>query len=71
MTVTGSISADERNRVAEVVTRLQSRFSDVAPERVAEVVSQVHQEFGTARVRDFIPVLVESRARDQLARLKV
>lgn len=66
MTVTERVSAEERDRVAEVVQRLQGKFPDVAPDHVREAVSRAHRELDTARVRDFVPVLVEKRARDLL-----
>lgn len=66
MTVTERISADERARVAEVVERLQGKFPAVTRDRITESVAQAHRELDTARFRDFVPVLVEKRARDLL-----
>ena len=66
MTVTERVSAEERDRVAEVVERLQGKYPSVAHERISEAVWQAHRELDTARVRDFVPVLVEKRARDLL-----
>jgi len=66
MTVTERAAADERGRVAEVVERLRGRYPTVPLDRIVEVVSQAHRELDTAPVRDFVPVLVEKRARDLL-----
>lgn len=64
--MTGGTPADERERVAEVVERLHRKFPGVAHDRIKDAVSQAHHELDTARVRDFVPVLVEKRARDLL-----
>lgn len=66
MTVTERTSAEERNRVAEVVERLRGRYPAVPADRIVAVVSEAHREFDSARVRDFVPVLVEKRAREVL-----
>lgn len=66
MTVTDRAVADERTRVAEVVERLRGRYPTVPADRIVAVVSEAHREFDTARVRDYVPVLVEKRARDVL-----
>lgn len=60
------VSSDERDRVAEVADRLRVRYPAVPHERIDEVVAQAHRELDAARVRDFVPVLVEKRARDLL-----
>lgn len=64
--MTERASADERNRVADVVERLKVKYPGVAHDRVVEAVAQAHRELDAARVRDFVPVLVEKRARDLL-----
>jgi len=66
MTVTERAAAEELNRVSEVAERLRHRFPTVAPGRVVEAVFQAHRELDDARVRDFVPVLVEKRAGDLL-----
>jgi hypothetical protein len=64
MTVIERVSSEERDRVAEVVERLMARYPAVPHERIVDAVAQAHRELDTARVRDFVPVLVEKRARD-------
>lgn len=64
--MTGGSPADERERVAEVVERIHGRYPGVAQDQIRDAVSQAHRELDTARVRDFVPVLVEKRARDLL-----
>lgn len=70
MTVTGGVSAEERDRVNEVAKRLRERFPTVPAEHVAGAVAQAHRELDSARLREFVPVLVEKRARDLLRDLR-
>jgi hypothetical protein len=69
MTVTEQALADERDRVAEVVQRLRERYPTLPADRVEGAVRQAHRELDSARVRDFVPVLVEKRARDLLRQI--
>ncbi len=64
--MTERTSADEQARVADVVERLQGKFPGIPHDRIVEVTSLAHRELETARFRDFVPVLVEKRARDLL-----
>lgn len=57
---------DEGTRIQEVTQRLQTRFPQLEPGRVATVVRGAHREFDAASVRDFVPMLVEKRAREVL-----
>jgi len=59
-------SLDEASRIADVAQRLMERFPQVPPNRVSVVVQDAHAEFIDAAVRDFVPVLVEKRAREIL-----
>ncbi len=56
----------EEHAVQAVEERLRSRFPDVDPDIVKEVVHGTHAEL-TGPVRDFVPVLVEHAARERLA----
>lgn len=58
--------ADEEQAVADVIERLATRFPHLPKERVAEVVTATSAQFASAKVRDFVPVLVEREARAQL-----
>jgi len=56
----------ERRALAEVVDRLFDRFPDLSEDRVRAVVTATHQKFEGMRIRDFVPILVERHAREQL-----
>jgi hypothetical protein len=58
--------AHEEQAIGEVRERLRARFSERNPAEVTGVVDRVAQGFTTARIRDFIPVLVERISRDEL-----
>ena len=66
MTITSAAGADEQTRVAAVVTRQSQRFPLVDPERVAQAVAEAHRDLDGAHIRDFVPILVEKHAREQL-----
>jgi hypothetical protein len=57
---------DEVRAVDKVADLLIDRFDQVPAETVAVVVKDVHARFTASRIRDFIPILVERGARDQL-----
>jgi len=59
--------AHEEQAIDHVRDRLHSRFSERSPAEVSGVVDKVTQCFATARVRDYIPVLVERISRDELS----
>ena len=66
MTVTSPVAPDEETRVADVRHRLRQRFADLDPVLVDRAVDEAHHELEGASVRDFVPILVEKRARDVL-----
>ena len=57
---------DEVRAVAEVVHRLSASFPDVNVVDVEHVVHQSHELFTGNPIRDFVPVLVERMARNDL-----
>jgi len=57
---------NEDKAIGEVRERLSARFAGRNPAEVARVVDKVTRDFTTARVRDYIPVLVERISRDEL-----
>ena len=59
--------SDEQRSLDELVERLHQRFPHVALTRVQDVVATAHHQFDGARVRTFVPVLVEHDATEQLA----
>jgi hypothetical protein len=58
--------AHEEQAIGQVRDRLQRRFSARSPAEVSGVVDKVTRRFTTARIRDYIPVLVERISRDEL-----
>lgn len=56
----------EEQAIGRVRDRLAARFSERNPAEVGGVVDRVVQRFGGARIRDYIPVLVERISRDEL-----
>lgn len=62
---------DEQAQLAEVVQRLTIDYPNVAPTAVIEVVNELHARFNGARLREYVPMLVERNARTALAELSV
>ncbi|WP_243077196.1 three-helix bundle dimerization domain-containing protein [Microbacterium sp. SS28] len=54
---------DEDAAIADVVDRLAERFPTLPRERIAAAVAESHARFEGAKVRDFVPVLIEREAR--------
>lgn len=61
-----SESDEHGDEVAKVVDRLASRFPTLERDHIADIVEEEHDRLNGARVRDFIPVLVEHAATDRL-----
>jgi len=64
------VSADtirERHALDQVADRLSRSFADrFSPAQVDEKVSTIHHRFDGRPIREFVPVLVERIARDEL-----
>ena len=61
------MTRDEEDRAIEQVThRLMTRFHELSPNLVSTTVQRLHTQFADSRIRDFIPLLVERTAREQL-----
>jgi hypothetical protein len=58
---------DESAAVAELVEKLRAAFPQADPQSVAALVHSVYARYDGARIRDFIPLLVERSARETLA----
>lgn len=50
---------DEAHAIRQLIERLVMRFPQVPARTVEETVSATHQEFEQARVRAFVPLLIE------------
>jgi hypothetical protein len=59
-------SLSEQLALAQVKERLTSTYADVPPEQVSSVIQSVHARFEASKIRDFVPLLVERRARREL-----
>lgn len=69
MTIVDLNTRDEQSRVADAEGRLRARFPHLPADEVARAVQLSHRELDDAPVRDFVPILVEKRARELLAGL--
>ena len=54
--------------IEQVVDRLAAAYSDVPRDDVAQTVANAHDRFQHSTIRDFVPLLVERRARAELSR---
>ena len=59
-------SIDEEKAIAEIVERLQERFPDKSDADIRDAVDKAMATFQSAKVRDFVPVLVEKEAKAHL-----
>jgi hypothetical protein len=60
----------EHEAIVRVLDALEAEFAGRIPaETVADTVAQVHERFRDAKVREFVPLMVERRAHAKLAAL--
>lgn len=57
----------EKQAIAELVERLLVAYPQAEPHAVAELVNSLYAGYDGARIREFIPLLVERSARATLA----
>jgi hypothetical protein len=60
--------SSEKALIDEVQRRLTRKYAHLAEDLISSTVQQVHSRFEHSKVRDFVPLLVERRASDQLSR---
>jgi hypothetical protein len=58
----------EQAAMAQVEGRLTSKYADLPADRVSMAIQQAHARFEQSKIRDFVPLLVERRARAELAK---
>ena len=58
---------DESTHIAEVITRVAVKFPDTSTADIARVVLNLHAGYESAKIREFVPLLVEREARTILA----
>ena len=56
----------DENSAVDVVTRLARQFPHIARADIANLVADVQSTFDQARVRSFVPILVERSVSEQL-----
>ena len=54
--------------IHDVERRMMDEYADLPEVQVSEVITQAHNRFAGSRIRDFVPLLVERRARAELSR---
>jgi hypothetical protein len=59
---------DEDDALADVIERLQARFPHTPYEQIVQAVRDAQRTFERAKVRDFVPVLIEREARARIER---
>jgi hypothetical protein len=62
---------EERAMITDVQRRLAEKYSALPMDHVAAVVRHAYSQFQSSRVRDFIPLLVQRRADEELEELSV
>jgi hypothetical protein len=62
-----STSPREDLAIVQVAQRLHERFPAVPEARIEATVQQQYHQFDDSRIRDFVPIFVERRAREELA----
>jgi hypothetical protein len=65
--VTVDSAVREQQAMREVTERLTRNFGEAySTDQVTETVSMIHHRFDDRPIRDFVPILVERLARQQL-----
>ena len=65
------ITISEDARIAEMVDRLKASYPTVPAATVVDVVNAQRAAFQASRIREYVPLFVERRARSALAALAV
>jgi hypothetical protein len=65
------VPQEERALLSDLERRLAEKYSAVPMDHVAVVVRHAYSQFQSSRVRDFIPLLVQRRADEELEELSV
>lgn len=62
--------AEEERHLARITERLRTKFPHATTDAIDNSVAQAYEHFDGTRIREYIPVLVERRAREALALLE-
>jgi hypothetical protein len=60
------IQVAEHTALADIHRRLAAEFPHATPDDLSAAIKHAYAHFSTSPIRDFIPLLVEKRARRQL-----
>ena len=61
-----TMQVNEETLLAEIQRRLLDEFPSASPLVVNKLIRTEHARFKTSRIRDFVPLFVEKRARREL-----
>jgi hypothetical protein len=64
----GGMPREERAQIDAVQRRLALKYAELPDDHVAAVVQRAYARFNQSSLREFVPLLVERRAREELAR---
>lgn len=59
---------NESVQIDQTIERLIARFPTESPAEIELLIRRIHARFADARVRDFVPLLVEKAARQAVGR---
>lgn len=62
---------EERELICGVQRRLAKKYAALPVDHIAAVVQHAYAQFQSSRVREFLPLLVERRAEEELQELSV
>ncbi|HTZ44004.1 MAG TPA: hypothetical protein VMB79_09080 [Jatrophihabitans sp.] len=66
MTIEQSVDTREATTMAQITERLCVRFPSVEPGEIELLVQLRYDGFAGSRIRDYVPILVERAAGDEL-----
>ena len=64
-------TVSEDTRIAELVQRLKASYPTLPADIIVEVVDDMRAAFHGSRIREYVPLFVERRARSALTELAV
>jgi hypothetical protein len=65
------VPQEERALIRDLERRLAEKYADLPVDHVTAVIRHAYSRFESSRVRDFIPLLVQRRADEELEELSV
>jgi hypothetical protein len=68
MPIVAGVPQEERAKIDAVERRLAQKYADLPHDDIAAVIQHAYARFNQSTVRDYVPLLVERRANEQLAR---